>query len=110
MPIGAVPPANIDASGITVEISPPTEETAAVTYEEQTGAFSVPAGQRFVEIYNAGAVRPGDTEANATVNGASLSVGATWKFESEAQTDKVFLSPAITGTGNGSRLMIKYWS
>lgn len=111
MPIGAVPPASV--SGVTVEIAPPEEETATIEKIEETGAFSIPAGQRYVKIYNAGITQDGDIEADATVNWASstedLSVGDQWYFKTEPQTDKVFLSPAITGNGNGSRVFIEYW-
>lgn len=113
MPVNiiAVPPASL--SGITVEIAPPTEETATIIKSEETGAFSIPAGQRYIRIYNAGIVKDGDQEADATVNWAAqsenISVGDDWSFKTEPQTDKVFLSPAVTGNGNGSRVFIEYW-
>ena len=103
-------PANFSASGITVEIAPPVEETASIVVTEETAAFTIPAGQRFVEIYVAGLVVDGDTEGPATIMGETLNVGDTYKFVSESQIDKVFLSPAVTGDGNGARLFIKYWS
>lgn len=87
-----------------------TDGSLAVTTLETTGAFSVPAGSVWLEIRNAGMVQPGDLEANATVNAVSWSPGRNEKWE--ARQNPVSLEyqllPAVTGNGNGSRVMISY--
>ncbi|HMN89083.1 MAG TPA: hypothetical protein PKD70_06270 [Saprospiraceae bacterium] len=107
-----IAPSALTLSGVTVEITPPDAGTATVTQIETTGAFSIPAGQRFVDIYIAGAVQPGDLETNATIQGQSLSVGNRYQYEQtlDAVNNILELSPAITGDGNGGRLFIKFWS
>ena len=82
-----IPKATINTGDITVDIAPPTEETANITEFETTGVFSIPAGQRFVEIYVAGLVVAGDTEGPATINSQTFNVGDTFKFVSESQID-----------------------
>jgi len=107
-----IPKATIDVGEITVELTPPTPGTGTVTQLETTSSFSIPAGQRYVEIYVAGAVQSGDLEVNATIQGQSISIGNTYKYTQtlDAVNNVLELSPAITGNGNGTRLFIKYWS
>lgn len=105
-----IPKANLSVGELTVDITPPVEVITDPIEDETTGAFTIPEGQRFIEIYVAGMVIPGDQEVAATIDGETFNVGDTYRFTALAQIDKVFLSPAIAGNGNGGRLFIKYWS
>ena len=74
---------NLPASigDVTVDIEAPTEGALAITTSETTGAFSISAGARWVQIRNAGFVQDGDAEADATIQGQSWSPGREERWE-----------------------------
>lgn len=103
---------NLPASigDVTVDIEAPTEGALAITTSETTGAFSISAGARWVQIRNAGFVQDGDAEADATIQGQSWSPGREERWEAvlDQANNELLLLPAITGNGNGARLFITY--
>lgn len=104
-----IPPANFGA--ITVDITPPTEETAVDNSNSTNARVTIPAGQRYVKIYNAGAIFPGDIEEDMTVNGTDYPVGFTLYFNQIYKEDeqKVLTSPEYEIDGNGSRVFYEYY-
>ena len=105
-----IPPASISTGAISVEITPPTAGSTTISTGETTGVFNVPAGCYWVRIRNAGFVRDGDLEEEATINGGSWSVGREEFFQ--ATLDEVAgvykKLPAIAINGNGSRVFYSY--
>lgn len=105
-----IPPASISTGEITVEIAPPVAGSTSLVTGETTGVFNVPADCYWVRIRNAGFVRDGDLEEEATINGGSWSVGREELFT--ATLDEVLgvykKLPAIAINGNGSRVFYSY--
>ena len=105
-------PATINAENINLSLPPPTAVTGALTtLELVSGNHSIPAGAKWVSIYNAGLIEPGDDpDAAVTVNGDTWSVGRREKFttvQNEAGSQQINL-PAITVVSAGSRVFISY--
>lgn len=105
-----IPPASISTGEITVDITPPVAGSTTISTGETTGVFNIPAGCYWVRIRNAGFVRDGDLEEEATINGGSWSVGREEFFQ--ATLDEVAgiykKLPAIAINGNGSRVFYSY--
>jgi len=101
---------NTGSGGGGSSIPAPTAGNMAVTTDETTGAFSIPANCLWVQIRNAGMVKDGDTESEATVGGEAWSVGRQEKYEAvwDAAAGEYLRLPAISGNGNGSRVFISY--
>ncbi len=107
--IGAV---NVGSSSeIEGSISETVEgQDMSVVNMEETAAFTIPAGARYLKIYNAGFVHSGDMAVNATVNGADFSPGNTLELKAtyDREANKYLELPSINGNGNGARLFITY--
>lgn len=73
MPRIALTGTSINLSGITVDITPPTQELQDSVVVESNGGSVIPSGKLKVVITNMGFVLPGDTNSVITVNGSDLS-------------------------------------
>lgn len=105
-----IPAPTVNTGDITVDVTPPAAGTLAITTQETTGAFAIPAGCLWAKVRNAGFVQDGDLETEATVAGQSWSVGREEIFTAFLdEVNQVYLRlPAIAGDGNGSRIFIAY--
>jgi hypothetical protein len=98
------------ARGATLQVSAtftpaaPTDTPMGATMQETTGNFNVPAGCKYVRIYNAG----GDAPATGTVNGQPWTVGRVEEYRLIATADKNYTLPAYAIVGNGSLFEISY--
>lgn len=96
-------------SGASVGISSNADNFSINTLET-TGEFLIPAGAIWAIIQNAGFVKDGDDNVDATILGEPWVPGRKEKFESfvDPSTGKTMKLPAIAGNGNGARVFITY--
>lgn len=94
---------------VTAEIAPPTEVSIEPVFYETLTAFTIPAGQRYVRIYVAGAVVPGDGEGPAVIDGETVNTGFLYEFKPNPQTNEYFTTTEITGNAQGTRVHVLYW-
>ena len=105
-------PASITTGNINLSLPPPTAVNGSLTtLELVSGSHAIPAGAKWVSIYNAGLIETGDDPNQpVTVNGVTWSVGRREVFttqQNEAAAQQVNL-PAITVVSSGSRVLISY--
>jgi hypothetical protein len=99
------------SSGVPVSVSS-NPDNFTITSLETTGAFTIPEKAIWVKIKNAGFVKDGDSNVDATIQGADWVPGReeTWESFVDPSTGKTFKLPEITGNGNGARIFITYAS
>lgn len=94
----------------TTSVSNATQGNLTITTQESTGEVTIPAGAYWVKIRAAGYVQDGDENADATVAGATWSVGReeTWESFYDRENNILYLLPSIIINGNGGRVFVTY--
>lgn len=103
-------PSEVNVASLNVSSTPPSAGNLTITTGETTGTFTIPAGAAWAKIRNAGFIKAGDLEADATILSATWSVGREEIFEAKLdESGAVYQKlPAISINGNGSRVFYSY--